>query len=312
MYLAGIAYYLPERVIKNDFFADLSGISDEWIIESTGIEERRRASSDENTHSMGVEATKNLAKKFDLSDVDLIIGATYTPYDTVATLAHAIQNQIGVPDIPALTVSSACSSFINASEIVEGYFATKKAKKALVVTSEHNSAYSNDSEPKSGPLWGDGAAAVLYTASREDDSALEVKQFISAGAATSGRALEGVSLKIREGLSMPYGKDVFINACSKMTQVTQDILAQNGYEISQLSYIAPHQANFRITKKVLSNLDLPIEKGLSNIKYLGNTGCAGAVIALAEKWDEFKSGDVIVTPVFGGGYSYGAGLFIKK
>lgn len=310
MFLCGISYYLPEKILKNDFFKDLSGVSDEWIIERTGIKERRRAGADENTHSMGIAAVSSLKESFDLSDVDLIVGATYTPYDTIVTLAHAVQHFIQVPDVPALSITSACSSFINASEIVEGYFAMGKAQKALVITSEHNSAYSNDHEPKSGPLWGDGAAAVLYS-KNQLAGGLKVVSIKSAGAATAGKATEAVTLRMHGGLSMPYGKDVFLNACTKMAQVTAEILEENGFSLDDLNYVAPHQANFRITKKVLSNLGVGLDKALSNIQYLGNTGCAGAVIALAEKWEEIKKGEIVVMPVFGGGYSYGA-MLLKK
>ena len=110
---------------------------------------------------------------------------------------------------------------------------------------------------------------------------------------------------------MPNGKDVFIHACSKMSLITEQILEENGLALSELDYLAPHQANFRITKKVLNNLGLTEDKALSNIQYLGNTGCAGAVIAIGEKWKAFQKGDVLVSAVFGGGYSYGTMLMIK-
>jgi len=311
MFLEKISYYLSGTIVSNSFFEEVSGISNEWILERTGIQERRRVSGKENSHTMGVEATRLLAQVADLNDVDLIIGATYTPYDTVVTLGHVIQHELDIADIPVVSVSSACSSFINAAEIVEGYFALGKAKKALVVASDNNSAYSHDDEPKSGPLWGDGAAAALFSNEKVGESALRVIEIKSAGAATSGRALHGVNLRPKEGLSMPNGKDVFTNACTKMSGITWEILVSNGYSLEDLSFIAPHQANYRITKKVLENLGVDQSKALSNIHYLGNTGCAGAVIALGEKWAEFQSGDVIVTPVFGGGYSYGAMLLVK-
>lgn len=308
MFLNSISYYLPEQRISNEYFADLSGISDDWIIERTGIRERRRAAPDENTHTMGVEAVKRM--DVDLSDVDLIVGATYTPHDTVVTLAHAIQNHLNISDIPAVTVSSACSSFINAAEIVEGYFAMGKANKALVVTSEHNTAFSYDEEPKSGPLWGDAAAVALFEKT-QSAGGLSVKAIKSAGAGNVGKAMEGVQLHPKTGLSMPNGKDVFINACTKMSNITEQILEENDLQLSDLNYLAPHQANHRITKKVLSNLGLTEDKALSNIQYLGNTGCAGAVIAMGEKWEEFQQGDVVVSSVFGGGYSYGSMLLLK-
>jgi len=110
---------------------------------------------------------------------------------------------------------------------------------------------------------------------------------------------------------MPNGKDVFVNAIQYMSSATKGILERNGYSLDDLDYFVPHQANLRITKNVAQNLGLSEERALSNIQYLGNTGCAGSGIALAEHWSEYQVGDIIVVAVFGGGYSYGAMLLEK-
>ncbi len=107
---------------------------------------------------------------------------------------------------------------------------------------------------------------------------------------------------------MPYGRDVFINACEYMSKVTQNILEKNNCSIEEVDYFIPHQANLRITKNVAKTLNLPSEKVISNVEYLGNTGCAGCAIGIAENISKFKPNDNIVVAVFGGGYSYGAML----
>ncbi|MEO1655917.1 MAG: 3-oxoacyl-[acyl-carrier-protein] synthase III C-terminal domain-containing protein, partial [Bacteroidota bacterium] len=98
------------------------------------------------------------------------------------------------------------------------------------------------------------------------------------------------------------------HACHYMAEVTKDILRKNDYQLSDLTYFIPHQANLRISKNVAQRLEIDETKALSNIQYLGNTGCAGAAIALTENLDKYKKGDIIVVTVFGGGYSYGAML----
>lgn len=184
-----------------------------------------------------------------------------------------------------------------------------KAKKALVVVAEHNTAYSNDEDTIAGHLWGDGAAALWISKDRIKSDDLKIKEIITAGAGNVGKAKEAVVLKpIDGGFVMPFGRDVFINACEYMARVTQQILDNNNCNVEDLSYFIPHQANLRITKNVAKTLNLPLDKVISNVEYLGNTGCAGCAIGIAENIDKFKKGDNIVVTVFGGGYSYGAML----
>lgn len=309
MFIHAVSHYLPEQVVGNDHFTQLNGLSDEWITTRTGISERRKASPDENTNTMSVGVVSLLQAKTDLSSVDLIVGATYTPHDTIVTLAHAIQHHLGIADIPTVSVSSACSSLLNAIEIVEGYFALGKASRALVVVTEHNTAYYNEEDTISGHLWGDGAAALLITKERQAEGDFTIRGLLTGGAAHAGKAVEAVVLQpLVKGVIMPYGRDVFQNACIYMPKASLQILERYGLTAANVDYVLPHQANLRISRNVMHTLGLPEEKLLSNIQYLGNTGCAGCAIALSENWDSFKKGERIVVTVFGGGYSYGAML----
>lgn len=311
MYINGVARYVPDTVIGNDHFALSWGITEDWILSRTGIHERRKAAADENTNTLGYTAVRCLFGEylFDPQDFDLIVAATYTPYDTIVNLGHYLQHHLNMPRIPVINVSSACSSVINAFEVVEGYFAMGKAKRALVIGSEHNTMYSRDDDRISGHLWGDGAVAFSVSKERTKDDDHAVKSIITRGAATSGRAMEGVLLRPTEGgFIMPNGRDVFLNACQFMTEVSTEILDQFGLKVADVDYFIPHQANLRISHNVMKNLDLSEEKLLSNIEKYGNTGCAGCGIAYAENKQRFKKGSRILMAVFGGGYSYGAML----
>ncbi|RSK49501.1 3-oxoacyl-ACP synthase III family protein [Hymenobacter rigui] len=312
MYIHQVAAYLPTNIVTNEHFTRLNGLSHEWITERTGIRARRKASPGENTNTMALEATRRAFTQttaFRPEEVDLIVGGTYTPHDTIYTLAHAVQRELNVSDIPVVSISSACSSLLNAVEIVEGYFALGKSKRALVVVSEHNTAYNNDQDTVAGHLWGDGAAVLLLSTERLAPQDLHVQSIRTGGAGNVGKADQAVTLKpVERGIVMPFGKDVFMHACTYMTRVTQQILEHNNLGIDDVTYLIPHQANLRITKNVLQQLGLPEEKGISNIEELGNTGCAGAAIALADIWPKLQPGNHIVVTVFGGGYSYGAML----
>ncbi len=314
MYINLISHYLPETVISNDYFKNVNGLSDEWIVSRTGIKERRKASSHENTNTMAIDAVERSIKNlsYSISDIDLIIGATYTPFDTVVGLAHSIQSHYKINKAKAINITSACSSFVNAVEIVEGYFASNKAEKALVIASEHNTAYSNENDKQSGHLWGDGAAAIFISKKRLSENDLKILDVNTEGLGNIGHPDESVYLHpLNGGLRMPNGKEVFINANKYMAKSLDDILKKNSISIDDVDYVIPHQANVRIIENVRSQLEIGKEKMVVNIDKLGNTGSASTPIALAQIIKKIKHNDVVGITVFGGGYSSGA-MIIKK
>jgi 3-oxoacyl-[acyl-carrier-protein] synthase-3 len=315
VFLHHVAAYLPEAVVTNAHFTQLNGLANEWIIERTGIAERRKAAPGENANTMAIAATRAVlaaAPAFAPETVNLIVAGTYTPHDTIFTAAHAVQRDLGVNEIPTVSISSACSSLLNAVEIVEGYFAMGKATRAVVVVSEHNTAYNNEEDTMAGHLWGDGAAALLLSKERLSPDDLRIMEVITGGAAPVSKANEAVTLKpVEGGMVMPYGRDVFQQACQYMAKVTQTLLDKHHIATPDLTYLIPHQANLRISKNVTKQLGIDPARAVSNIERLGNTGCAGAAIGLAEIWETLKSGDSVIITVFGGGYSYGAMLLAK-
>jgi 3-oxoacyl-[acyl-carrier-protein] synthase III len=311
MYINVVDHYLPTEVVDNSYFKEVNGLSDEWIFQRTGIKERRKASADEDSNSMAIKAVENSIKSLPYSvlEVDLIVGATYTPLDTVGTLAHVIQRHFNIERAAALTITSACSSLINAIEIVEGYFAMGKATKALVIASEHNTYYANESDENSGHLWGDGAAAIFFSKDKISEKDMLVEGVITRGLGHIGRGPQGVSLYPKtEGIIMPYGKDVFVNACNHMIEGLQTLLESKGLTFSDVTYLIPHQANMRIITQMASMLDFPVENIFINIEQLGNTGCASTAIALSQNLDKLVKDDLLGITVFGGGYSSGAML----
>jgi len=309
-----VAAYLPAAVVTNEHFTRLNGLASDWIIERTGIRERRKAAPGENANTMAIAATRALLAEmpdFEPASIDLIVAGTYTPHDTIYTAAHAVQRELGINEIPVVSISSACSSLLNAVEIVEGYFALGKASRALVVVSEHNTAYNNEEDTMAGHLWGDGAAALLFSKEPLADS-LRVVQVLTGGAAPMGKADEAVTLKpVDKGIVMPFGRDVFQQACTYMARITQQLLDAHHLTVGDLNYLIPHQANLRISANVVKQLGLDPARAVSNIERLGNTGCAGAAIGLAEIWSRIKQGENLIVTVFGGGYSYGAMLLAK-
>jgi len=315
MYIHGLAHYIPEKVIDNEYFSNLLGISEEEIIKKSGIKQRRKASAEENTNTMAIEAVKELMSKtgFDSSKIDLIVGATYSPYDTVTNISHVAQHYLQISEAIVFNVCTACSSFINAMESVSAYFSLGKAKIALVIASEHNNAYNNESDPYSGFLWGDGAAALIVTKDKTSDNDIEIVDIITKGYGHFPKAMDSVNLKpLNGGIKMNNGRDVFINATKIMSNDILTILQKNGYSVNDLNYVIPHQANLRIINTIADMINFNKDNLILNIQKFGNTGCASSAIALSEAKNIFKKGDIAAVVVFGGGYSSGCMLLRKN
>lgn len=311
MFINRIFHYLPEKELDNRYFAEKTGMTESDVFKKAGIKTRVRARADENTNNMSLKAIAAGEGQFPfgLQSIDLIIGATYTGYDTIGTLAHVVQRAYSIAGARALMVSSACSSFVNAMEIVQGYYATGKTDHSLVLAIENNSRFSNDSDPQSGHLWGDAATATFVSREKIGEKSLRVIDVVSEGMGQVGVGPDGIYLRPTEGgLQMPDGRDVFIKAIDVMTSYLKNIVEQNGFQMSDVQYVVPHQANSRIINQIAKNLDFPISNVLMNIEKYGNTGCASTPLVLSENWERFKFGDLIALAVFGGGYSAGAML----
>ena len=308
-----MGHYVPSGRVPNEYFENVNGLTSEWIVQRTGIRSRSKANADENCDTMALAAVDDALKSlpYDIKEIDLVVGAYYAVYDSVATAAHVVQRNYGIQHAKVVYASAACSSFINGLEIAEGYFAMGKAKRALVVCSEHNTYYSNESDPKCGHLWGDAAVAFFVSKERESENDIEILDIFTEGLGDVGKGPGGVKLRPGEdGITMPDGRDVFINACRYMIYALNNALDHSNLKIEDVDKFICHQANKRIVAQVAHQLGKPMEEFINNIEELGNTGSASAPLVLSQHRGELKKGDVVALMVFGGGYS--CGCFIIK
>ena len=313
MYINAMGHYVPHGRVPNEYFEKVNGLTPEWILQRTGIETRSKAEADENCDTMALAAVEDALKSlpYDVKDVDLIVGAYYAVYDSVATAPHVVQRQYDIKHAKVVYASAACSSFINGLEIAEGYFAMGKAKRALVVCSEHNTYYSNEKDPKCGHLWGDAAVAFFVSKERESESDIEILDIFTEGLGDVGKGPGGVKLRPGEdGITMPDGRDVFINACRYMIYALNNALQHCNLKQEDITKFICHQANKRIVAQVAHQLEKPLDDFINNIEELGNTGSASAPLVLSQHKGDFKKGDIIALMVFGGGYS--CGCFIVR
>lgn len=314
MYINAIGYYIPNQRIPNDYFHEINGLDSEWIYQRTGILSRSRASEKETIDYMSIKAVSQALPKlpYDGTDIDLIVFASYTLADSIATTAHVVQRKFGMEKAKAFQISSACSSAVNGMEIIQSFFKTGIATKALLVCAERNSTYSDDKDHISGHLWGDAATAYFFSSEKYSDEEVKVLDVTTQGLGHIGYGPQAVQLDLTgKGLRMPHGKDVFLRACTYLEQNTKDILSKNGYNIGDLSYFIGHQANKRIIAHVAKELKMSEDKTLNNVEELGNTGSTSALLVLAQNYDRIEKGDLICLAVFGGGYSAGTCLMLR-
>ena len=311
MYINSTGVYIPSGRVTNDYFLNVNGLTDEWITKRTGIHSRSKVTEGENQETMAVEAVHDAIKHlpYDIKEVDLIVAAAYSAIDYVGTVAHIIQREFDITGAKCVACTSACSSLTNGLEIIEGYFAMGKASKAILISSEQNSYYSNETDPKCGHLWGDGAVAFFLSKEQMAPGEPRITEIFTCGLGHMGKGPDGVRLRPREGgITMPDGRDVFIHACDNMVRGLEEVTAPSGMTPAQLDYIITHQANMRIVAQIAHRLELELEHFPGNIDTLGNTGSASAGIVFAQQRDRFKPGDKVALTVFGGGYSAGACL----
>ncbi len=308
MYINSMGCYIPSARIPNSYYEQLNGLEEGWITPRTGILTRSRCADGEGVDSMGLEAIDDAVKTlpYSIRDVDLIVSASYCVYDSVATLGHKAQREYQIEGAKVVYASSACSSFINGLEIVEGYFAMGKASKALLICSEQNSYYANERDPKSGHLWGDAAVAFFISKDKTAPSDIRILDVFTEGLGHIGKGPDGVRLRPKEdGITMPDGRDVFIHACRYMIYALNKSLANTGLAIDNVKSLICHQANKRIVAQVAHQLGLPMSRFLNNIEELGNTGSASAPLVLVQNASKFGPGEKAALMVFGGGYSCG-------
>jgi 3-oxoacyl-[acyl-carrier-protein] synthase-3 len=318
--IAGTGSYVPEHILTNADIEKLVETSNSWIVERTGIRERRIASKDQATSDLALIAAQNAltAAKLDPKDVEMIIFATCTPDQTLPNAACTLQAKLQAGTCVAWDLNAACSGFLFASSVANQYIRTGQYKNILVIGAETLSRIVNYEDRDTCILFGDAAGAVVFSRS-ENASEILSESLSSDGTLgdlltmpAGGSRIPITHEVLDSGLNKMTmkGREIFKNAIRTMAKGASDVLSSSKLTIEDVNWIVPHQANQRIIEGVAKQLDLPMEKVIINLDRYGNTSAATVPVALDEaiKSGQIKRGDLVLITVFGAGLTSGATL----
>ena len=317
-HITGWGRYAPSQVLTNADLERMVDTSDEWIRSRTGIRERRVAAAHETTASMAAVAGLRAIRTAGLEpdDIDLILLGTLTPDYWMPSTAALVKEAIGNTKAAAFDVMAACSGFVYGFATAQAYITAGLAKHVLVIGAELLTRFLDYTDRSTCILFGDGAGAVVLSASEEPGGALGVQMttdpqgaymiWLPAGGAKSPPSAETISRG--EHYVRMEGKETYRFATKTMATTALESIRRSGLEPSDIDLFIPHQANIRIVEAVAKGLDLPMDKMFVNLDKYGNTSAASVPIALAEAVNEgrVKVGDNVVIVAFGAGFTSGA------
>ncbi|MCE7992457.1 MAG: ketoacyl-ACP synthase III [Roseivirga sp.] len=323
--IVGLGHYVPETIVTNQDLEKVIDTSNEWIVERTGIEQRRWFDPEKDTVSnMATRAAKMALEraKTPVEEVEFIVFATITPDYFFPGSGVLLQRELGLQGIGALDIRNACSGFIYALSIADQFVKTGMYKTVLVVGAEIQSSALDKSSAgrSSGVIFADGAGAAVLKATDENKGVLSTHLHADGDYAEELYVKDpGSSRKVRlskELIDGPTfnltmnGNAVFKHAVVRFSEVINEALKHNGLAKEDIDLLVPHQANLRISNFVQKQMSLPDEKVFNNIMYYGNTTAASIPIALSEAWEQgkIKEGDLVCLAAFGSGFTWASAL----
>ena len=317
--ITGWGMYAPERVLTNAELERVVDTSDEWIRQRTGIRERRIAAANETTATLSAIAGKRAIAVAGLQpdDIDVILVATLTPDYWMPSTGALVKEAIGNTTAAAMDVMAACSGFVYAYSAADAYLRSGMFRNALVSGAETRSRFLYFSDRSTCILFGDGAGAVVLSASDEEGGGMSGMEmttdpdgaymiWLPSGGSRS--PVTGQTLARGEHYVRMEGKETYRYATKTLASSALRAIERAGWQPEEIDLFIPHQANVRIIESVAKGLGLPMDKMFVNVDRYGNTSAASVGIALAEAVDSgrIKVGDKVVLVAFGAGLTSGA------
>ena len=306
--ITAVEGYVPEDVIDNTMLSKMVDTTDEWIMTRIGIKTRHILKGDKGPSDMAKIVVDKILQKKNISpdEIDLIICCTVTPDMQFPATANIIADKCGIKNGFGFDINAGCSGFIYGITTGSKYIESGFCKKVLVIGAE-----------KMTSIFGDGAAAVLLEAGEDSPYGVIDEVLHSDGVGVkhlhqvAGGSVHPASIETvmnKQHFIYQEGQAVFKWAVTKMADVTEELLAKNNMQKSDITFLLPHQANLRIIKATGERLELKDDQVLVNIEKYGNTTSATIPMLMYENQDKFKKGDNLILTSFGAGFTWGAVL----
>jgi 3-oxoacyl-[acyl-carrier-protein] synthase III len=311
--ITGLGAHVPERVVTNDELSQLVETSDEWIVERTGIRERRIAADSEALSDLALPAARQALEQAgsDGSDIDLLIVATVTPDMMFPSTSALLADQLGAADAAAYDLSAGCTGFMYALAQAYGMLAAGLSQRALVVGGDVLSRILDWTDRSTVVLFGDGAGAVVLEASSEPG-------FLAFELGADGAGGEHLWLpgsgsrkfEDPEQFVKMNGREVFKFATRVLVQSASAVLDKCGMTIDDVEVYVPHQANVRIIDHATKKLGIPSDRVVVNVDRYGNTSSGSIPLALADAQADgrLRPGSLVLMTGMGAGLTWGSAL----
>jgi 3-oxoacyl-[acyl-carrier-protein] synthase-3 len=318
--ITGWGMYAPSRVMTNEELSTMVETSDEWIVSRTGIRERRIAADDETTATLSVHASRDAlaVAGLDATDLDLIILGTCTPDYYMPSTAVLVGDQLGATRSAGFDVMAACSGFIFSLATATAFVRSGMYRNVLVLGVELLSRFLDYTDRNTCVLFGDGAGAVIVSASEQPGGLTGLDMYSDGSGASGiifpagGSARPTTPQTVAEGGHFVHmaGKEVYKYATRQLAESSQAALREAGLTVADIDQFLFHQANIRIIESVQNAVGIPADKTYLNIERYGNTSAASVPMALVEAIaeDRIKPGDRLLMAAFGAGYTAGAAV----
>ena len=311
--ITGLGAYAPDRILANDELETLVDTSDEWIIERTGIRERRIASDTQALTDLALPGCETALAQAGITgiDIDLLIVATVTPDVSFPASAVILADKLGATDAAAYDLSAGCTGFMYALVQAYGMLASGLATRALVVGGDVLSRIVDWSDRSTLVLFGDGAGAVVLE--RSEQPGFLTVDLGADGAGGEHLWLPGSGSRLFDGPDSYVkmnGREVFKFATRILVQSAENVLARAGLTIDDLDLWIPHQANVRIIDHATKKLGIPSDRVVINVDRYGNTSSGSIPLALAEAQADgrLQGGKLVLMTGMGAGLTWGSAL----
>ena len=315
--IVGTGAYLPARVVSNEELSRTVDTSHEWIVQRTGIEQRHIAADGEMTSDLACAAAREALQNagMDVDRLDLIIVATTTPDHTFPACAAAVQAKLGADRAVAFDLQAVCSGFVYALAVADNFVKAGQAESVLVIGAETFSRLLDWEDRRTCVLFGDGAGAVVLRAEEGTGTVFD-RGVLATLLGSDGRHYQdlyvdgGPSSTGTTGHVRMNGREVFRFAVNALSTATRRVLEIGGFEVDDVDWLVPHQANSRILEAVRRNLGLPEDRMLVTVGRHANTSAASVPLALAEAAaaGRLRPNQIVVINAMGGGFTWGAAL----